>query len=247
MLSYTPVIKQPAEVKLQRFEFGQPAGAAITSIVSAGITAAGRVPEVTALTIGSQIVGFTYAQLRLEGGTNGELYHVEVLVEDVSGNRFEGDAEVLVLDLGFRAAGAQISTYLTIAQFIARTGIDEAIRLTDEAGAGVIDAARLDAALIDAQSLVDSYLGARFTVPLAAPIPAPIPTLTFDLALARLYRGELPAGVEAKRDEALRLLKDISAGRASIPVAPAPTVTSPAPVIVQPHDRLFTRQRMDGF
>ena len=247
MLTASPTIKQPAERILKRFEYGQPGGVAITTIVESTVLPAGRVPQVTALTIGSAIVGSTYAQLALVGGTVGELYSVRCLVEDAAGNRFEQDAEILVLDLAFRDAGTVTPGYLSLEAFIQRVGVDEAVRLTDEAGTGTIDAARLDAALQDAQALVDSYLGARYQVPLSLPAPAPIPTLTFDLAVARLYRGELPAGVEAKRDEAVRLLKDLAAGKAAIPVAPAPTTTSPAPVLVEPHDRLFTRKRMGGF
>jgi phage gp36-like protein len=242
-----PVIKQPAERILQRFEFGQPASLAITSIVETGVTAAGRVPSVTALTIASQIVGSTYAQLALTGGTAGELYAVRCLVEDAGGNRFEADAEILVVDLGFRVPGSAAATYLTFGEFVARVGVDEAVRLTDEAGTGAIDGPRLLAALTDAQAIVDSWLGTRYAVPLAAPVPAPIPTLTFDLALARLYRGEPPAGVEAKHQDAIRLLKELSTGRAAIPVPPAPTAASPAPVLVEPTDRLFTRKRMQGF
>lgn len=242
-----PVIKQPAERILQRFEFGQPAGLAITTLVETGVAAAGRVPAVTALTVASGIVGTTYAQLALVGGTAGELYTVRCLVEDSGGNRFEADAEILVVDLGFRVPGQAVATYLTFAEFVARVGVDEAVRLTDEAGTGAIDGPRLAAALLDAQAIVDSWLGARYAVPLAAPVPAPIPTLTFDLALARLYRGELPAGVEAKQAEALRLLKELSLGRATIPAPPAATADSPAPVLVEPHDRLFTRTRMGGF
>lgn len=247
MITASPTLKQPAERILQRFEFGQPGGMAITAIVETAITPAGRVPQLAALTVGSAIVGSTYAQLALVGGTAGELYSVRCLVQDAAANRFEQNAEILVLDLAFRAAGTVTPGYLSLEAFIQRSGVDEAVRLTDEAGTGTIDAARLDAALQDAQALVDSYLGARYRVPLTLPAPAPIPTLAFDLAVARLYRGELPAGVEAKRDEAIRLLKDLAAGKAAIPVAPPPTTTSPAPVLVEPHDRLFSRKRMGGF
>ncbi|MFN3371644.1 MAG: gp436 family protein [Sphingomonadaceae bacterium] len=248
MTSFTPTIKQPAEVTLRRFELGQPAGVPLQSLVSATATPAGRVvPAVTPLVIDSAIVGQTYVQLRLTGGDAGELYHLSVLVEDEAGHRFEADAEVLVVDLAFRAAGAQTSLYLSIEQFIARTGIDEAIRLTDETGAGFIDARRLDAALLDAEATVNSYLGVRYRVPVALPAPDPLPTLTFDLALANLFRGELPAGVAERRDAAIALLKDLAAGRAALPEATAPAASSPTPVLVSTPERRFDRRRMAGF
>lgn len=245
--AFTPKLKQPAERILLRFEFGQPAGVAIDTLVSSAVVAAGRVTEVAPLVIDSAIVGSTYAQLALSGGTSGELYAVTVLVEDANDNRFERDIEVYVLDTGFRGDGTATGQYLTFGEFIARTGIDEAVRLTDEAGTGIVDAARLDAAINDAQAMVDSYLSARFAVPVATPAPAPIPSITFDLAIARLYRGTLPEGVAAKQDAAMRLLKDLAAGKAGLPITVEPTATSPAPVLVAPHERLFTRDRMRGF
>lgn len=248
MTSFTPTIKQPAEVTIRRFELGQPAGVPLQSLVSATATAAGRVdPALSPLVIESVIVGQTYAQARLSGGDPGELYHLSVLVEDEDGNRFEADAEVLVVDLAFRAAGAQVSLYLTIEAFVARTGIDEAIRLTDESGTGHIDARRLDAALLDAEATVNSYLGVRYQVPVALPAPDPLPTLTFDLALANLYRGELPAGVAERRDAAITLLKDLAAGRAALPEVAAPAAASPTPVLVSVPERRFDRRRMAGF
>ncbi|MFN7000267.1 phage protein Gp36 family protein [Thermaurantiacus tibetensis] len=243
----TPVIKQPAERKIQRFAFGMPAGVPLVSLVSSSVTAAGRVPEVLPLVIESSSVSTTEAELLLSGGTAGELYAVDVLVEDAAGHRYESEAEILVLDLAFRAAGASAAQYLTIEDFVARTGIDEAVRLTDEAGAGAIDARRLDAALLDAEAEVNSYLAVRYAVPLAPPAPPPVPALVFDLALARLYRGELPDGVAQKRDAARAILKDLAAGKAVLAGAAAPSAASPAPVVVRPAERVFGRLRLRSY
>jgi phage gp36-like protein len=243
MLPAAPLLKQPSERALLRFEIGQPGGVPLVALHASSITAAGRVAPVTPLTSDSTIVGSTYVQLRLLGGTVGELYRVSAVAEDSAGNRFEADREVYVLELGFREA-AGTAPYLSIADFVARAGVDEAVRLTDELGANAIDAPRLLAALTDAQAMIDAQLAARYAVPLAAPAPAPIPTLTYDLAVARLYRDALPEGVAAKQAEAIRLLKDLAAGRAALPIAAAPTDSSPAPVIVEPHERLFTRARL---
>jgi phage gp36-like protein len=240
-------VKQPAERLLERFEFGQPAGLAIASIVSATVTPAGRVTEVTPLTLPAQSVGLTYALVTLAGGTAGELYALDVLVEYTGGNRFEAEREILVADLSFRVPGQAAPSYLSFEEFVARVGVDEAVRLTDSLGTGTIDAARLDAALIDAQATVDAYLAVRYAVPVALPAPAPIPALTFDLALARLYTHDLPANVAAKRDQALALLADIAAGKAALAGLVEPTGSSPAPVLVETGERLFFRSNMRGY
>jgi phage gp36-like protein len=241
--SLTPVIKQP----LERFPVRVPLIATPATVDASSVTARGLVPEVTPLTIVSATPGADFIDLLIEGGTAGELYALQARGVTAGGNRYEGEVEVLVLDLSFRGAGATAAAYLSIPDFIARVGIDEAIRLTDDKGTGAIDAARLDAALRDAEGVINSYLVARYAVPLAAPVPAPIPTLTFDLALARLYSGEPPEGVTARRDAALAHLKLVAEGKAGLPIAVAPTPVSPAPVMVAPAERLFTRQSMRGF
>lgn len=241
-----PVIKQPAERSLVRFEFGQPAGAAISSIVSAAVTAAGRVPELVALSIGSQIAGSTYAQLRIEGGTVGELYSLRCLVEDAAANRFEQDREVLVLDLAFRAEGS-VAGYLSLEGFVARAGVDLCVRLTDEAGAGMIDARRLEAALLDAQATIDSHLAGKYAVPLALPAPAPLPTIAYDLTLARLYSAEVPEAVAARQRDALRQLADLRDGKQLIAAPAAASQTDPKPILVREGGRLFTRESLRGF
>lgn len=240
-------VKQPAERLVERFEFGRPGGADIASIAGITITPAGRVTEVTPLTVPVQSNGLTYALLTLAGGTAGELYALEVLVEDTAGNRFEQEREILCVDLSFRVPGQAAPTYLSFEAFVARAGVEEAVRLTDSLGTGAIDAERLDAALLDAQATVDAYIGRRYAVPLALPAPAPIPSLVFDLAIARLYTHDLPANVEQKRDAAMALLADIAAGEAVLAGLVDPADSSPAPVLVEQGARLFTRSGMRGF
>ncbi|MFQ3664675.1 MAG: DUF1320 domain-containing protein [Sphingomonadaceae bacterium] len=242
-MSIAPLVKQPAEIRLARIDF-QGLVADLSSVVSTIVTPAGQVAEVDALALTSTIVGTNYVQLRLEGGTAGELYGISVLVEDAAGYRREADVEVLVLDLSFRAAGQLEAQYLTIEQFVARVGIEEAVRLTDDKGIGILDAARLDEALLDAQGMVEGYLAARYAVPLALPAPALVRSIVFDLALARLYREAVPPAVADNRDRALALLRDLADGTAALGVAA--TTDSPRPVIVQANERRFTRQRMRG-
>lgn len=245
-MTKTPIIKQPGERIGVRFEYGQPGGREVTSIIAADVTAAGRVAEVLPLSVAAQVHGSSYALITLEGGSIGELYVIEVLVGTDDGERVAQRQELLCLDLSFRVPDVALPTYLSIGEFVARAGLDLAIQLTDEAATGAIDAERLEAALLDAQGLIDSYLGQRYAVPLAAPVPPPIPTLTYDLAFARLWRGELPDGAARAHAQALQALRDLAAGRAVLSLDAPPSPLASATVMFRGHDRLFSRDTMAG-
>ena len=245
-LTMTPQLKQPGERLTLRFEYVD-AGAQVTSIVSAEITAAGRVPEQAPLEIATQIYGSTYAMIAIEGGTIGELYLAEVVVETASGDRLARRQELLCLDLSFRMPTDAPPAYLTIEQFVVRAGLELSIALTDTDGREAIDASRLEAALIDAQSVIDSYLAGRYTVPLAQPVPALIVTTTYDLALARLYRDELPQGIADRQSAAFRLLADLRSGAALLP-SHTPPADKPAGIVMfRQAERLFTRESLRGY
>lgn len=245
-LTMTPQLKQPGERLTLRFDMPE-AGASISSIVSAEITAAGRVPAVDALEIAAQIYGASYAMVSVEGGTLGELYLVEVMVETERGDRLQRRQELLCLDLSFRMPSISPPAYLTIEQFVLRAGLDATISLTDENGSGAVDAARLEAALLDAQAFVDSYLAARYAVPLASPIPSIVVTATYDIALARLYRDALPDNVVARQTAAMRLLADLRSGTATLPVETPPAEKPAGIVMFRQAERRFSRESLGGY
>ena len=246
-MSLTPALKDPAARAWLRMQFGQPAGVPIGAIDSVVITPRGRVAEVAALTIAAQQAGTDYAALSLDGGTDGELYLIECRVSDGAGGIAEQRQELLCIDLSWRVPDALQPAYMDIAGFVQRAGLDLTIELTDEAGRGAIDGQVLEAALLDAQALIDSYLAGVYELPLALPAPAPLPTLIYDLALARLYKHGLPDQVGARATEARKLLADIAARKSQLAVPVAPSTVAPAPVLFQPGDRLFSRKSLRGF
>lgn len=83
------------------------------------------------------------------------------------------------------------------------------------------------AAIAEAQTLVDSYLSARYSVPVAAPVPALVVQMTANLALCGLYDRkrelDLPEGIKERRSRYMALLKDIQAEKAAIPELAKPT------------------------
>jgi len=243
-----PHLKQPAERLIYEFDFSPRLGTqAIASIVSATVTPRGRVPEVAAFSIGAQAFAGQAARLRLDGGTDGESYLITLTVTDDTGQTHEIDAEFAVVDFGFEVP-TLVSPYLSAQQFVDRMGLDDTVRITDITGNGRIDAPRLTNALADAQAETDGYLAGLYAVPLAA-VPALIAAIVFDLAVARLWTGELPASVRERRDSAQRQLRDIAKRVIVLPdaAALAQAEISAAPVLLVGGDRLFSRETLKGF
>jgi phage gp36-like protein len=76
-------------------------------------------------------------------------------------------------------------------------------------------------AIGDADTVIDSYLSGRYSVPLSEPIPAIVKQMSANIALCNLYdrRRELdaPEGIIKRRDRYLRMLSDIKTEKANIP------------------------------
>jgi len=98
------------------------------------------------------------------------------------------------------------------------------IELADDDADGAPDAAVLDAAITDAEGLVDCCLAVRYAVPLDSP-PALVRRISADLAIATLFarRRESISPLHGERARlALSLLERLALGRLPLPgVAPA--------------------------
>lgn len=244
-------IKQPFETIVLALPFP----AAPVSIVSATAVARGLVPGGTALDIvSSTIVGST-VEIVAGAGADGERYLITVRAMIGGTVPTEREAELAVVDLSW-AVPTLSNPYLTATGFVERLGLDDAIRIAATSDGTRIDAARLQRALDDAQAEAESYLAARYATPLSpatevasAQVPAMITTIVFDLAVARLWTADLPAGVADRRDRAQQLLRDIAAGKVTIPGAAAltPAATAPEPVLFQANDRVLSRTSLRGF
>lgn len=103
----------------------------------------------------------------------------------------------------------------------------------------------VDRAIAAAESLADSYLRSRYTVPVADP-PDQLVEAVSHIALWSLYRGPGPEHAKLRRDEAVAWLKDVGAGRADLPaVDPITETSSTAAVRHSFGDRLCTRDLLD--
>lgn len=96
-------------------------------------------------------------------------------------------------------------------------GADELMQLTDRADppVGAVDAAVLTRALETADGEIDSYLAARYTLPLAT-VPAILRDCAADIARYRLHSRGVPERVEQAYKERLAWLRDVAKGVASL-------------------------------
>jgi phage gp36-like protein len=139
--------------------------------------------------------------------------------------------------------------YCTQADLLEQISEDELIQLTDDAGAGMIDAAVVTRAISDADAEIDSYAGTRYSVPLST-TPAMIRKLSVDISVYNLFarRRGAPDDRKERYKNAIRFLSDLSKGLISIGVStPAPADDSGPEATTDADDRIFTRGKLsDG-
>jgi len=123
------------------------------------------------------------------------------------------------------------------------------IALADDDNNGVADTDVINAAIIDADSLIDSYLLKRYTLPLDS-TPAVIKSISCVLAINNLFarRKETvsPEHVERYRS-AMGVLEKISLGEIDIGDAPDVFEHSLPQTTSDEDDRIFDTENLKGF
>lgn len=130
--------------------------------------------------------------------------------------------------------------YCTVQDMIDRFGEGHMIELTDRANLGIIDDGVMDRALSDAQSEIDSYLAARYPLPLASVTPVLV-RLTADITRYYLHDQAATDQVVARYKAAVALLRDISSGKGTLGLPEADTPTTSNTVIMESGGRVFGR------
>lgn len=124
----------------------------------------------------------------------------------------------------------------------------ELVQLTDDAGTGSVDTAKVTAALTAASATIDAYAGARYTLPLQT--SEKIKQLCIDLAIYELEkrRRRLRDATVAARDAALGFLRDLAAGRAvlDLPTGAQPQATE-ADVKKTAQPRVFSDEKLEDY
>jgi len=106
-------------------------------------------------------------------------------------------------------------SYVDLQGLIDRFGNDELIQLTDTTGSGVVDAAVVNRAIADVDGEIDAYLVRRMTLPLAT-VPSALARLAASMVRYYLYRDAAPDLVKDQYDAAVKFLKAVAAGTASL-------------------------------
>lgn len=107
--------------------------------------------------------------------------------------------------------------YATQADILLQLDEEVLIGLTDDAGVGSVNAATVTRAISDADAEIDAYCGTRYDVPFSAATPI-IRKLSVDIAIYNLFirRQTAPDERKERYDNAVRFLKDVSKGAASL-------------------------------
>lgn len=132
--------------------------------------------------------------------------------------------------------------YATRAQIEARYGLSELVQATDKAGTGVEDDTAITDALDDASSEVDSYIGARYSVPVTT--SPRLVQVTCAIARYRLHEDHATDQIRKDYDDAVKWLRDVAAGRAVLPTTSG--VVTSSGVNVTADDQFFTASLIAG-
>lgn len=139
-------------------------------------------------------------------------------------------------------------TYATHDDLIDRAGANELRQIADRDRDGVADPEVLDAALADADNVINGYVETKFLTPLD-PVPDLVRTWAVSIARYGLHRNGAPDNVKDDYRDAIAALKDVSAGRIALPVAAGETAPKPltGTTLAAHPPQVFTADKLRGW
>lgn len=138
-------------------------------------------------------------------------------------------------------------TYASKTDLEERFGAREILELSDRENTGSTVVAVVDRALADADAEINGYLSARYTLPLASTPPVLV-RMAADMARYYLYDDKVTDPVKARYDAAVKMLKAISAGTATLGVdAASAEVPTTGGVQFDADDRVFSRDTLSDY
>ena len=133
--------------------------------------------------------------------------------------------------------------YATQQEMSDRVGADDLALVADREGDGALDTAAITGALDDATAEIDSYLAARYGLPLAE-VPATVKRVCIDMAMYHLSGNKTTEEVEKRYQRAVAWLRDVSKGLATLGAAPDETTSQGA--FFEASGRITGRTKMSG-
>lgn len=130
---------------------------------------------------------------------------------------------------------------------------EDALFAADRDGDGVTEDAAIDAALARASSEIDTYIGVRYELPLAAN-PDSLIQPCVDIALYRLAHDAAARSDEdrTRYEDAVKFLTRISKGEATLNLPPpgegepGADLEGPRPIVTSGPPRIFSRDETRG-
>jgi phage gp36-like protein len=131
--------------------------------------------------------------------------------------------------------------YATQQNMADRYGDDQLLIVADRDNDSVVDAAVIEQALLDATSEIDTYVAAKYALPLAT-VPTVLTRLCVDISMYRLAADRDIATEERRKryEDAVYLLRRIATGEVSLGISTPPPSSNGA-VVVTSQARRFGR------
>ncbi len=125
------------------------------------------------------------------------------------------------------------------------------IQLTDDEDIEQVNQTRIDEAIDQADSEIDSYCGGKYSVPFST-TPDIVKKISVDISIYNLYSRrveEIPETRATRYKNAIRQLEGIAKGMISIGEDPEPTALSNDGIKTNKtsDDRTFTKDKLNGF
>lgn len=131
--------------------------------------------------------------------------------------------------------------YATQADIVDRYGEADLLVIADRNGDAVVDADVVARALADAAAEIDTYVSAKYALPLPS-VPDVLVRINVDIAVYRLSTDAAQATEERRQryEDCLAQLKDISKGIASLGISQPPPSSNGGAVLIG-NARIFKR------
>ena len=140
--------------------------------------------------------------------------------------------------------------YCALADILEKIPRLNLIQLTDDEGIGDINQDRVNAAITEAQTVIDGFLTSRYEMPLSS-VPPLINHLAVDLAIyaiySRRFETEMPAAMQARHDDSMKLLSMIQKGTVQLGIESPQSAPGSYKSNKTILDRVFSKDRMSKY
>jgi phage gp36-like protein len=138
--------------------------------------------------------------------------------------------------------------YCTLIDLQQTEPASQLIQLTDDTGTGLVDSAKINAAIASADAVVDTYLRGRVTMP--STVPQIIVMLSRELAIYNLYLrrfgANIPESIDKRRKDAEGKLAQIASGVIQISESQQ-SEQARAHAVIRTNDREFSNSRLTEY